>query len=259
MRSRAERPLAIKLKSPAQIELMAAAAADLAEVFLRLREGIVQPGVTTAEIDRWIEDRVLAQGNLPAFKGLYGFPGSACISVNEEVVHGIPGDRVLESGDIVGVDVGLIREGWYADSAETFRVGEVRPEVERLCATTLRALEAGIAAARAGSRLSEIGRAIEALARPNGYGVVETLVGHGIGRALHEDPQVPNVERFHGPNPTLEVGMVLALEPMFNLGSRHVRVLEDEWTIVTVDGAWSAHFEHTVAITEDGPRVLTAR
>ena len=259
MRSKAERPLAIKLKSPDEVEMMAAAAAALAEVFLHLRDGIVQPGITTGEIDRVVEEHILAQGHLPAFKGLYGFPGSACISVNEVVVHGIPGDRVLEHGDIVGVDIGLVREGWFADRSETFCVGEGKPEIERLCATTQRALDAGIAAARAGSRVSAIGRAIEAEARPNGYGVVDTLVGHGIGRALHEDPQVPNVERFAGPDPLLEVGMVLALEPMFNLGSRHVRVLEDEWTIVTVDGAWSAHFEHTVAITQDGPRVLTAR
>jgi methionyl aminopeptidase len=251
--------LAIRLKSPAEVEAMAAAGAALAEVFLRLRDGIVQAGMTTADLDRHVEDLILAGGDRPAFKGLYGFPGSACISVNEVVVHGIPGDRRIEDGDIVGVDIGLVRDGWYADSAETFRVGAVRPEVERLCATTQRALDAGVAATRAGNRLSAIGRAIEGEARPNGYGVVETLVGHGIGRALHEDPQVPNVERFHGPDPLLEEGMVLALEPMFNLGSRHVRTLEDEWTIVTVDGAWSAHFEHTVAITENGPRVLTAR
>ena len=260
MRSRAERPLAIRLKNDAQIESMAAAAADLVEVFLRLRdEEILAPGVTTAEIDRRIGEWILEGGNIAAFRGLYGFPGNACISVNEVVVHGIPDDRRIEDGDIVGVDIGLVRDGWYADSAETFPVGTVAPEVERLCASTQQALADGIDAARPGSRVSDIGRAVEARARKDGYGVVETLVGHGIGRALHEDPAVPNVGSFPGPDPTLEAGMVLALEPMFNLGSRHVRALEDEWTIVTADGAVSAHFEHTVAITESGPRVLTAR
>lgn len=249
----------IRLKTEAEIERMAAAAADLAAVFLALREERVRPGVSTGELDRFVEEMVLAQGNIPSFKGYHGFPGSACISVNEEVVHGIPGDRPIEDGDIVGIDIGLIKDGWHADSAETFVVGEADPTVVALCETTRAALMDGIAAARPGNRVVDIGRAIERHAREKGYGVVESLVGHGIGRDLHEDPQVPNFECFTLPNPELSAGMVLALEPMFNLGSKAVKVLPDEWTVVTVDGSWSAHYEHTVAITDDGPRILTAR
>lgn len=250
----------IRLKSREEIEAMAAAGRDLAEVFRALRrEEIVRPGVTAREIDRFVEERILEQGNLPAFKGYHGFPGSACVSIDEEVVHGIPGDRVIEEGDAVGVDIGLVREGWHADSAETIGVGAVQPEVEMLLRVTAAALDDGIAACRPGGNLVDIGRAIERHARENGYGLVETMAGHGIGRDLHEDPQVFNHESFTVPNLGLEVGMVLALEPMFNLGTGHVRVLEDEWTVVTMDGKWSAHFEHTVAITENGPWVLTSR
>lgn len=250
----------VRLKSPDEIEAMAEAGKDLAEVFLALRDaGVVKPGSTARDIDRFVEETILAQGNLPAFKGFHGFPGSACVSIDEEVVHGIPGDRVIEDGDVVGVDIGLVREGWHADSAETIRVGGVSPEVERLCRVTEQALTDGIAACRPGHHLVDIARAIEPHARRNGYGSVESMAGHGIGRQLHEEPQVFNQEGFGQPDLELEVGMVLALEPMFNLGTGKVRVLEDDWTIVTLDGKWSAHFEHTVAITEDGPRVLTAR
>lgn len=238
---------------------MARAADDLVEIFLALREQGLRPGVTTREIDEWIEGKILDQGNQPAFKGYEGFPASSCISVNEEVVHGVPGDRRIEDGDIVGVDIGLLKDGWHADSAETFLVGEVRPEARALCECTKEALEAGIRAARPGGRLMDIGRAIEACGREKGYGNVESLVGHGIGRELHEAPRVPNYECFTLPNLDLEEGMVLALEPMFSLGSAQIRVQPDEWTIVTRDGSWAAHFEHTVAITQGGPRVLTAR
>ncbi len=238
---------------------MARASADLVEVFLALREDWVRPGVRTRDLDARVEELILGQGNLPAFRGYRGFPGSVCISINEEVVHGIPSDREILDGDIVAVDIGLMKDGWYADSAETFCVGEVRPEAVGLCESCEAGLEAGIAAARPGHRLVEIGRAIESRGRKDGFGVVETLVGHGIGRSLHEDPKVPNYECFTLPNPVLEAGMVLALEPMFTLGGSRVRVLPDEWTVVTVDGSWAAHFEHTVAITEDGPVNLTAR
>ena len=250
----------IRPKSPDEIEAMAAAGRDLAEVFRALRsEGIVRPGVRARDVDRTVEGLILDQGNLPAFKGYHGFPGSACISIGEVVVHGIPGDRRIEDGDIVGVDIGLVREGWHADSAETICVGEVSEEAERLCRTTAEALASGIEACRAGNTLADIGRAVERHARENGYGLVESLAGHGIGRDLHEEPQVFNYESLRRPNLGLEVGWTLAIEPMFNLGTGRVRVLEDEWTIVTLDSKWSAHFEHTVAITEDGPRVLTAR
>jgi methionyl aminopeptidase len=238
---------------------MRAASSDLAELFRRLRDGEVRAGITTADLDRCIEELILEKGNVPSFKGYHGFPASSCISINEEVVHGIPGERVIENGDLVGVDIGLIKDGWHADSAETFLIGEVDAVATELCETTLAALMDGIAATVPGNRISDIGRAIERRAREKGYGVVEELVGHGIGRELHEDPQVPNYECFTMPNPKLEDGMVLALEPMFNLGGKRIKILSDEWTYVTSDGSLSAHFEHTVAITKDGPQILTAR
>lgn len=249
----------ISLKSKTEVEAMAAAARDLVEVFLELRDGHVKPGVTTRELDALVEKVIVGQGNIPSFKGYHGYPASSCISVNEEVVHGIPGDRVLKDGDVVGIDIGLIKNGWHADSAETFLVGEVDPRLRELCEVTRAALHDGIAQARAGNRVSDIGRAIERRAREKNYGVVEVLVGHGIGTALHEDPQVPNYECKTMPNPKLEVGMVLALEPMFNLGTKDVRTLSDDWTVVTADGSVSAHYEHTVAITDNGPRILTDR
>ncbi len=249
----------INIKSKAEVELMAESCADLVKVFLELRKGAVKPGVTTRELDAIVHDVIVGQGNIPSFMGYHGYPASSCISVNEEVVHGIPGDRVLKDGDVVGIDIGLIKDGWHADSAETFFVGDISPEVRELCETTEASLRDGIEQARAGNRVSDIGKAIERRAREKNYGVVEVLVGHGIGTSLHEDPQVPNYECFTMPNPKLEVGMVLALEPMFNLGTKQVRTLADEWTVVTKDGSVSAHYEHTVAITDDGPRVLTDR
>jgi len=249
----------IQLKTEDHIAAMAAAGKDLAKVFLELRNGHVRPGVSTQEIDRRIDGLIRDLGNVPSFKGYHGYPASSCISVNDEVVHGIPGDRVIQDGDIVGIDVGLIKDGWHSDSAETFLVGDVSAEAAELCETTLAALMDGIAAVKVGARISDIGRAIERRARERGYGVVEELVGHGIGRQLHEDPQVPNYECFTLPNPTLEAGMVLALEPMFNLGTKTVKTLSDKWTFVTTDGSFSAHYEHTVALTSEGPVVLTAR
>lgn len=249
----------IQLKAEDEIAAMAAAGRDLAVVFLELQKGLVRAGMKTRDLDRAIDGLIRDMGDVPSFKGYNGFPASSCISVNEEVVHGIPGDRVIQDGDIVGIDVGLIKDGWHADSAETFLVGKVADPAVELCQATLAALMDGIAAAQPGARISDIGRAIERRARAKGYGVVEELVGHGIGRELHEDPQVPNYECFTMPNPRLEVGMVLALEPMFNLGTKTVRTLPDEWTFVTADGSWSAHFEHTVALTKDGPVILTAR
>lgn len=249
----------INLKSPAEVAKMAASCADLASVFIELRKGHVRAGVTTGELDKLVEELIVGMGDTPSFKGYHGFPASSCISVNEEIVHGIPGDRVIEDGDLVGIDIGLIKDGWHADSAETFLVGEVADDARELCEITKAALERGIAAAVPGNRVADIGRAIEALGREKNYGIVESLVGHGIGRALHEDPQIPNYECLHMPNPRLEVGMVVALEPMFNLGTKEVVTLEDDWTVVTADGSLSAHYEHTVAITEEGPQVLTAR
>ena len=250
--------LNIKLKTPAEIEKMEASARVLASVFVELR-AIVAPGLTTGELDAAAEKMIADAGCIPSFKGYNGFPGSCCISVNEEVVHGIPGDRILVDGDIVGVDCGVIKDGWHSDSAETFAIGEVSDEAKRLMKVTAEGLELGIAQARAGNRISDIGTAVATHATAAGFSVVESLVGHGIGRRLHEDPQVPNYRSFSTPDPVLEEGLVIAIEPMINAGSKRVVTLPDQWTIVTADRRLSAHYEHTVAVTADGPRVLTRR
>ncbi len=248
----------ILLKSPDQVDKMEASAEVLASVFLQIRK-LVCPGVTTGTIDEAIETLIRDAGCIPSFKGYHGFPGSACISVNEEVVHGIPGNRVLLEGDIVGIDAGVIKDGWHSDSAETLPVGSIDPETAKLLKTTEESLNLAIAAIEPGKRLSVIGAAVEDHAHANGYSVVETLVGHGIGRNLHEDPQVPNFRCYTMPDPVLEAGMVLAIEPMINSGTKRVITAKDEWTILTQDNRLSAHFEHTVAIMEDGVRVLTRR
>ncbi|MBD3223022.1 type I methionyl aminopeptidase [bacterium] len=237
---------------------MAASGKILADVFLEVRR-LVEPGVTTGAIDQRLEEMIRDAGCVPSFKGYHGFPASACISTNEEVVHGIPGDRVLEEGDIVGIDIGLIHDGWHADSAETMAVGEVDPETARLLRVTDEALWQGIGEIGVGKRLSVIGTAIEALAREQDFAVVETLVGHGIGQKMHEDPQVPNYRCYSMPDPVMDEGLVIAIEPMINVGTKRVVTLEDGWTVVTADRKLSAHFEHTVAVTAEGPRVLTDR
>ena len=237
---------------------MQASAEILASVFLAIRE-LVVPGVTTAAIDEAIEARIREAGCAPSFKGYHGFPASACISVNAEVVHGIPGDRELVSGDIVGIDIGLIKDGWHADSAETMAVGEIDEEARRLLDVTRECLDKGIAAIAVGERISVIGTAIEKHARAEGFSVVESLVGHGIGRELHEDPQVPNFRCFSHPDPVMEEGLVIAIEPMINAGTKRVVTAKDDWTILTADRKLSAHFEHTVAVLADGPRILTRR
>ena len=248
----------IKLKSAAQVDKMQASADILASVFLEVRK-LVRPGATTGELDAAIETLIRDAGCVPSFKGYHGFPGSACISVNEEVVHGIPGARELRDGDIVGIDIGVIRDGWHADSAETLPVGTIGEEAERLLRVTREALERGIAEIAPGRRLSVVGTAIEKHARAAGFSVVESLVGHGIGRDLHEEPQVPNFRCYTMPDPVMEEGLVIAVEPMVNAGTKRVVTARDEWTILTADRALSAHFEHTVAVTADGPLVLTRR
>jgi methionyl aminopeptidase len=250
--------LKIRRKSPEQIEKMAASGKILADVFLKVRQ-MVEPGVTTGEIDRELETMIRDAGCVPSFKGYHGFPASACISTNEEVVHGIPGDRVLQEGDIVGIDIGLIHDGWHADSAETMSVGAIDAEAERLLQTTDDALWRAIDAIEAGERLSVIGTAVESLAREEGFSVVETLVGHGIGQQMHEDPQVPNYRCYSMPDPVMDEGLVIAIEPMINVGTKRVVTLADGWTVVTADRKLSAHFEHTVAVTAEGARVLTDR
>jgi len=218
-------------------------------------EAAVVPGVTTSELDRIAEEEIRRRGAVPAFLGYRGYPKTLCTSVNDEVVHGIPGKRSLKEGDIIGVDCGAIVDGYYGDAARTIPVGRVDPERRELLAVTRQALHAGIAAAAAGARVSDIGAAIELLAIPHGYGVVRDFVGHGVGTALHEEPQVPN----YGPGgrgAVLKPGMVIAIEPMFNLGRAEVRVERDGWTVRTRDGSASAHFEHTVAIGTAGGVVL---
>lgn len=216
----------------------------------------IREGMSTADLNEVIDEYLRDHGAIPAFKGYGGFPASACISIDEEVVHGIPGERVIRDGDIVSVDVGSIVDGFYGDSARTFAVGEVSEEKQALMENTRQCLQAGIDKARSGNRLGEISAAVQATAEAAGYGVVRALVGHGIGRKMHEDPQIPN---FGSPEagPVLKTGMVLAIEPMINLGTWEVYTKSDGWTYVTADGKPSAHFEHTVAITDDGPRVLT--
>jgi len=247
----------VTLKSDQEIALMRRSGRVVAEVLDAVEEAI-GPGVTTGELDALAESIIRGhEGARPAFKGYGGFPGSICASVNEEVVHGIPSpDRRLEPGDIVGVDVGVLLAGYHADAARTFAVGSVDPEIERLLRATREALEAGIAAARPENRLGDISAAIQGVAERDGYAVVRDLVGHGIGQLLHEDPQVPNFG-LAGRGLRLQTGLVLAIEPMVNRGGSEVRTLADDWTIVTADGELSAHFEHTVAIREDGPEILT--
>jgi len=243
-------------KSPAEIETMREAGRVSARA-LRLVGDAVRPGVTTEELDQIAEDAIRKEGGIPAFLGYRGYPRTLCTSINEQVVHGIPSRRVaLTEGDIISVDVGAIVEGYYGDNARTFPVGEVSPVAAKLLEVTAASLDAGIAASIPGNRLFDIGHAVQQVAEAGGFSVVREYVGHGIGRAMHEDPNVPNFG-VAGKGPELQVGMVLAIEPMVNAGSHSVESLPDGWTVVTEDGALSAHFEHTVAITDDGPVVLT--
>ena len=246
----------IPIKNEKEIELMRISSRITAETF-ELVWSLIKPGVSTEKIDREIDRFIRSKGARPAFKGLYGFPASACISVNEEVVHGIPSKkRVLEEGDIVSVDIGVEYRGYYGDSAFTFPVGEVDERKQKLMLRTLEALYRGIEMARAGNRVQDISFAIQQHAESFGYGVVRELVGHGIGKALHEEPQVPN---FGQPNrgPKLKAGMTIAIEPMINLGVPGVYTLDDGWTVVTQDGLPSAHYEHTVLIQDGKPEILT--
>ena len=245
----------ITRRSAAEIATMRRAGRVVAEV-LGLVEEELRPGVSTAHLDRIAEEHIRKAGGTPSFKGYYGYPSSLCISIDREVVHGIPGDRTIANGQVVSIDAGAIIDGYHGDAARTFIVGEAPPEVRELVATTRRALEAGIAAAITGNRIWDISAAVEDVALPHGYGVVRPYVGHGIGTAMHEEPQVPNY-RTKTKGIELAPGICLAIEPMFTLGSADVETLVDGWTVVTRDGSVAAHFEDSVAVTEDGPEILT--
>ncbi len=232
------------------------AAGGVAARALRLVGDAVRPGITTERLDRIAEDAIRSAGAAPAFKGYHGFPATICASLNEAVVHGIPDTVPLKEGDILSVDVGAIVDGYYGDCAATFPVGKVSAEAATLMDVTRLSLEAGIERCRVGMRLYDISAAVQQVAEAAGFSVVREYVGHGIGRSMHEEPQIPNVGQA-GTGPTLSEGMVFAIEPMVNAGKAAVRALDDGWTVVTEDGALSAHYEHTVAITADGPAILT--
>ena len=244
-------------KSPAEIEAMREAGRVSAKA-LRIVGEHVRPGVSTLELDEIAEAVIRAEGGVPAFKGYGGFPGSICASVNEQIVHGIPSRRVvLKEGDIISIDTGAVGDGWVGDNAFTDAVGKIRPELKKLLEVTEKSMWAGISAARVGNRLGDIGHAVQTVAESAGYSVVREYVGHGIGREMHEDPNVPNYGRPHT-GVKLAAGMVLAIEPMVNMGTHLTRQMPDGWLVCTRDGKPSAHFEKTVAITEAGPVVLTA-
>jgi methionyl aminopeptidase len=248
----------IILKSPDEIDRMRIAGRITALTIERLLDE-VRPGVTTAQLDAFAEETIRDEGAVPSFKGYRGFPGTICTSLNEQVVHGIPGKRVLKEGDILKLDVGAVWEGYHGDSAVSVFVGEPPSDVaEKLVRVTEDSLQAGIAQLRVGGRLYDVGHAVQQVAEGAGFTCVREYAGHGVGRALHEDPQVPNYGD-PGRGPIVKPGLVIAIEPMVNVGTWRTRVLPDRWTVVTADGSLSAHFEHTIAITEDRIEVLTAR
>ncbi|MDA8387377.1 MAG: type I methionyl aminopeptidase [Nitrospiraceae bacterium] len=245
----------ILIKSAGEIEIMASAG-RICALALEAVKGIIAPGISTKEIEKFAHDLIKKEGGQPAFLGYRGYPAAVCVSINEQVVHGIPTGRKLREGDIASVDLGVYYKGFYGDAAKTFAVGEVSPEARKLMRVTEESLDLGISRAVAGARLSDISHAIQTHAEENGFSVVRSFVGHGIGRALHEEPQVPNFGP-PGKGPRLLRGMALAIEPMVNAGSWKVRVLGDGWTAVTEDGRLSAHYEHTVIVDEGQPSVLT--
>lgn len=248
--------MAISIKSAREIDLMRAAGEIVGEVLELMRQH-VQPGITTAELDQIAREHITARGGKPSFLGYHGFPASICSSVNAEIVHGIPGSRVLQEGDIISVDVGVIRHGYHGDAALTLPVGTVSEEAQRLIETTEGAFQAGIAKAVPGNRLGDISAAIQEYSESRGFELVREYVGHGIGREMHEEPQVPNFG-VANTGPRLRQGMTLAIEPMLTIGSASTQVLKDGWTVVTAGGGLSAHFEQTIAITTKGPVLLTA-
>jgi methionyl aminopeptidase len=242
-------------KTPEEIDQIAAAGEILARCHALLK-GEARPGVTTAHLDEVAEDFIRSNGAEPAFKGYRGFPGSICASPNSMVVHGIPGPYKLQRGDILSIDIGVVYEGWVADAAVTLPIGAVTPIASRLLKVTKDALFEAVEACRVGNRLGDVSHAVQQHVEANGFAVIRSLVGHGIGRDMHEDPQIPNFGK-PGTGPELEEGMVFAVEPMVNAGTHPIRMASDNWSVYSQDGSLAAHFEHTVAITENGPRILT--
>lgn len=245
----------VHLKSKEEIELMRKSNRMVAKLLEKLRK-MVEPGITTAQLDAAAEEFIIKNGGIPTFKGYAGYPACICTSVNEEVVHSIPGSRVLNDGDIVSIDAGIKLNGFCGDATITVPVGNISKEAERLMKVTAKALDIGIAAAVPGNKIGDIGHAIQTFVEGQGFSIVRDFVGHGIGRDMHEEPQVPHFGR-PGSGPLLKEGMVIAIEPMVNAGTWKLRVLEDGWTAVTTDGKWSAQFEHSVAITSKGPDILS--
>jgi methionyl aminopeptidase len=245
----------ITIKSEAELKLMRRSGQVVGQALVELGKR-VKPGVTTEELDKFAFEFFKKNDCVPAFKGYHGYPATICTSINEEVVHGIPSKRVLKDGDVVGIDIGAFYKGYCGDSARTFGVGKISSEVQKLLEVTFKALDKGLEQCRVGNRISDIGHAVQEYAESFGYSVVKDYVGHGIGQAMHEEPQVPNYGVPHQ-GPRMIEGMCLAIEPMINLGKEEVEVLSDSWTVVTKDKKWSAHFEDTVAILSDGPEILT--
>lgn len=245
----------VTIKSRRELQAMERAGAIVGST-LKLLKTSVEPGMTTGDLNRIADKHIRSHGAVPTFIGYQGFPAAICASVNEEIVHGIPGKRVLQEGDIVKMDVGATIDGFIGDAAISVAVGKVSDDAHKLMEATEASLYAGIAAAQPGNRIGDIGAAVQGYAEPLGYGVVRQFVGHGVGRFLHEDPQVPNYGES-GKGLLLRPGMCICIEPMLNLGTHDTRILDDDWTVVTADGALSAHFEHTLAITQNGPKILT--
>lgn len=247
----------IKIKNEEEIKLIRKAC-EVTKLTLEMLKKEIKPGVTTKHLDKLAYDFILSKGCKPAFKGLYGFPGTICASVNEEVVHGIPSNRKLKEGDIISIDIGACYKGYHGDSAWTYPVGKISKEKEYLLKHTEKSLFEGLSVIKDGMHIGDIGNAVSTYAEKHNLGVVRELVGHGVGTDVHEEPDVPNYGKPHT-GPLLKEGMVIAVEPMLNLGSRHVFILDDDWTIVTADDKPSAHFEHTVLVTKDGYEILTRR
>ncbi len=247
----------IMIKSPRELDIMRSNGRLLGEIVEQI-VAIIEPNITTLKIDKLAEELIIKAGAIPSFKGYRGYPASTCLSVNEEVVHGIPSKRILKEGDIIGIDLGLIKNGYHSDTALTVPIGNITEKTKHLLRITREALFKGIEQCQVGNRLSDIGNAIQTWSEAVGYSVVRAMVGHGIGRKLHEEPQIPNYGKS-GKGPRLKAGMVFAIEPMVNIGTYDIKTLKDGWTVITKDKMLSAHFEHTVDITENGPDIFTLR